>query len=151
MPTKTHSLEFIEPTSHQLQIGAHTFTVSPLTVRELPSLLQHLKPALFDLFAGSMSEIAIVHVLTDHGDALVEVVALCARAEREKINAMQADQFMALAMLCAEVNVDFFSSALPRLKAQAQALAPTVAQRLMANLGKASQPRPSNTTEPSPA
>jgi hypothetical protein len=121
MPTKTHSLEFIEPTSHQLQIGAHTFTVSPLTVRELPSLLQHLKPALFDLFAGSMSD------------------------------AMQADQFMALAMLCAEVNVDFFSSALPRLKAQAQALAPTVAQRLMANLGKASQPRPSNTTEPSPA
>lgn len=130
------ALHFITPEVRELTIGQHTYQVQPIRMGQLPALIRLTEGFLGELLLGDLRSDAVLPLLAVHGDSVIDTVALCANAERSDLDAMLPDQFVALAMLCVEVNFDFFSRALPML----QAAAPSVAPKLLAKLKQPATP-----------
>jgi hypothetical protein len=138
-------IDFIAPAAQSLEIAGAVYTVSPITMRHLPALVRTIEPALDDLlFVGQNPDpVGLVALLGRHGDAMLDGVVLCTGCTRDALELMQADQFAALAMLCVEVNADFFTRAWRSLVAAAPSLAPSLVQKLQTKPATAATPAPS--------
>lgn len=134
--------EFICPATITINVRGEALEISPLVVRELPPFARAAGPivgcvqqalAALQVPSEQLPE-ALASVLVDtignHGDSLIEAVALGARMPVEKVGELRADELIALAAVVIEVNRDFFGRAAPAIKrgmAQIREKLPTTA------------------------
>ncbi len=135
------AINFIAAQAQSLAVGELTFTIEPVRMGQMPALLRAIEPVLTEVYflaaQDRVSPDRLLGLCATSGDELLQAVAIMARAERSVIDQLLPDQFAALALLCVEVNQDFFSKALPSILAQAPSLAPSVHSAL----GRAVAPR----------
>lgn len=146
---RTDDVEFIEPLEVHLAIDDTLVTLRPLTVRQIPQLLEVGAPllrqlAMFDAGAlerfrdGAPNEgdlATLMSVLAVDAEDIFTVFAICSGQSPAWVGGLLPDRFAHLAAVCLEVNRDFFSRALP-----------PAALRALAGLGA----RPSRPPAPSP-
>lgn len=135
-------LDFIAPLERKLTIDGVELTITPLVVEEIAPVIRATSPFISTLLYGveSLDVARLVELLGEHGDAVIEAVAICARREKRWVGKLLLDRLTALALVCVEVNADFFSRALTAAKAQAPKLAPNVAQKIKAGTWLGTKP-----------
>ena len=69
-------------------------------------------------------------LMGDHGDAIIAATAICIRQPLAWVEQLYADRLAALALLAVEVNSDFFTRALPGMKAALPQLVPELAKAI---------------------
>lgn len=150
------AIEFVAPVTRALEIGEMTFNITPVRIGQMPALLRAVEPMLTELYlmveTGTLTPDRILALGASFGDEMLEAMAIMARAERKVIDDLLPDQGMALAMLCLEVNLDFFKKALPRVLEQMRPLAPGLA-KAMARAERApaaAAPNPAPSAAPTP-
>jgi hypothetical protein len=102
----TSDLDVLVPPSQSVELGGQRFTVGPLVIGELPAMLKAVRP-FADKLSGDPDWLLL---LCEHGDALLEAIAIASRRPREWVDALAIDEAMTLAAAVFEVNVDFFVS-----------------------------------------
>jgi hypothetical protein len=113
-----------------VNIGGETpLQIRPLKMRQLPAFARALQPALpklAPLFAdedNGMEISDLVGVVGDHGDDLMDAVAIGASLDKDVIDDMDPDVFLELALVVLEVNMDFFAKRLlPKVGGQLETL-----------------------------
>lgn len=100
--------EAIEPSTVDFKLNDVDYTIKPITVGQVPRLLRLLGPAISEFSGGALDKDLVVTMLSEHGDQLLEAVALMSNAPQDVVGAMTPDDFIALAMAVVEVNTDFF-------------------------------------------
>ncbi len=93
------------PQPQSLEIAGDTLALTPIRVGEVPALLAAIKPIAQHLVNGDPDWLAL---LTEHGDAILDALAIAARRPREWVEALSLDDAVQLATALFEVNVDFF-------------------------------------------
>lgn len=93
------------PQPQSLEIAGDTLALTPIRVGEVPALLAAIKPIAPHLVNGDPDWLAL---LTEHGDAILDALAIAARRAREWVEALSLDDAVLLATALFEVNVDFF-------------------------------------------
>lgn len=93
------------PQPQSLEIAGDTLALTPIRVGEVPVLLAAIKPIAPHLVNGDPDWLAL---LTEHGDAILDALAIAARRPREWVEALSLDDAVQLATALFEVNVDFF-------------------------------------------
>jgi hypothetical protein len=93
------------PQPQSLEIAGDTLALTPIRVGEVPALLAAIKPIAPHLVNGDPDWLAL---LTEHGDAILDALAITARRPREWVEALSLDDAVQLATALFEVNVDFF-------------------------------------------
>lgn len=93
------------PQPQSLEIAGDTLALTPIRVGEVPALLAAIKPIAPHLVNGDPDWLAL---LTEHGDAILDALAIAARRPREWVEALSLDDAVLLATALFEVNVDFF-------------------------------------------
>lgn len=93
------------PQPQSLDIAGDTLALTPIRVGEVPALLAAIKPIAPHLVNGDPDWLAL---LTEHGDAILDALAIAARRPREWVEALSLDDAVQLATALFEVNVDFF-------------------------------------------
>jgi hypothetical protein len=97
--------------------------LTPIRLGELPRLLSAVRPIAADL-SGDPDWMAL---LGQHGDAVLELLAITARCERAWIDDLSLDDAVRLAAAVFEVNADFFvAHVVPAIQSAAARLAPTL-------------------------
>lgn len=93
------------PQPQSLEIAGDTLALTPIRVGEVPALLAAIKPIAPHLVNGDPDWLAL---LTEHGDAILDALAIAARRPREWVEALSLDDAVQLATALFEVNVAFF-------------------------------------------
>jgi hypothetical protein len=93
------------PQPQSLEIAGDTLALTPIRVGEVPALLAAIKPIAPHLVNGDPDWLAL---LMEHGDAILDALAIAARRPREWVEALSLDDAVQLATALFEVNVDFF-------------------------------------------
>ena len=127
-------LEFIDPPSRTLVVDGETIVITPLLTKEMPKVVRAIDPALQALIYGAegLDVPRMIGMLGEHGEAIAEAVAICIRKPREWVDNRLPDRTAVLALAAIEVNQDFFARVEMGLRGQAQAVAPTLAAKIMA-------------------
>jgi hypothetical protein len=129
------AIDFIAPATHALQIDELTFQVSPMRMGELPALVIAVEPMLTELYflqeAQAITTDRMFSLAATFGADMLQAVTIMARSERKVIDNLLLDRFVALAVLCVEVNRDFFTKALPHTLAQMHPLIPGLARAMV--------------------
>ena len=104
----------LPPVPVMLDIGGDTLELTPIRVGEVPALIHAVRP-----FVGQLSaDPDWLGLLAEHGEALLNALALTVRRERAWVEDLSLDDAVRLAATVFEVNADFF----------VQRLAPAVQQ-----------------------
>jgi len=93
------------PQPQSIEIAGDTLTLTPIRVGEVPALLAAIKPIAPQLMSGDPDWLAL---LTDHGEAILDALAVAARRPREWVEGLALDDAVQLATVLFEVNADFF-------------------------------------------
>jgi hypothetical protein len=102
----TTDLEVLVPQSRVLEVAGRRLAIGPLVVGELPAMLKAIRP-----FAEHLNaEPDWLALLCDHGEALLEALAIASRTPREWVNSLPLDDAITVASVVFEVNTDFFVS-----------------------------------------
>jgi len=138
-------LNFIAAEETVFVLDGKEILIRPITIATLPRLVRCIEPVLADAFTlvDDPSADEVIRLIGLHGDALAQAVALCSGLERTEVEAMRPDKFAALLMICADVNVDFFTRAASEVKPQIAAAAPQISAKLTGRLAVSSTPQPS--------
>jgi hypothetical protein len=92
------------PAPTSVSVGGETIDITPIKVGELPAFARAVQPVAAQLSA-SPNWLAL---LADHGEAVIDAVAIAARRPREWVQALALDEAVLLAEAIFEVNADFF-------------------------------------------
>ena len=116
-------LDTLIPQPISVNIGDDTLMLTPVTIGEIPRLLRVIRP-----FTGALlTDPDWLQILSEHGDAVLEALAICARKPRSWIDALALDDAVRLFEAVFEVNADFFSQ---RVAPLIQQIGHRVQQRL---------------------
>lgn len=97
--------------------------LTPIRLGELPRLLAVMRPLASELSADP----DWLALLGQHGDSMLDLLAITTRRERAWINDLQLADAVQLAAAVFEVNADFFvAHVVPAIQGAAQRLAPTL-------------------------
>lgn len=144
-----HDIDFIGIEPQTVTINDQSVEVTPLVVSELPRMARatsgYLTQIVIMAEAGTLDVMALLDMVGEHGDKLIEAVAIGARRAPEWVGKLHPDRFGVLALMVIEANLDFFSKAVKRLQAAAPQLAPSLAGRAASaqKAGRSATPRPS--------
>ncbi|MGC0076007.1 hypothetical protein ACQUKG_05865 [Ralstonia pseudosolanacearum] len=106
-------LDKLIPQPAELVVGGETLAIQPLKVGRLPAFLRAISPTLRQLQAPQIDWLGL---FIEHGDDLLQAVAIAADKPRAWVDALAADEAILLAAKVVEVNADFFTrTVLPRL------------------------------------
>lgn len=132
----TTDTDFVTPASKVLTVDGTSVTFTPLTMGEIPPVVRLVEPFLAELIYGAdlMDAPRLVATLGQHGEAVIQAVALAARQPLDWTQKRLPDRVCAMALCAIEVNADFFSRALPMLEKLLPALAPSLVEKLQAKL-----------------
>lgn len=130
----SNDTEFVAPVSKVLTVDGTSVTFTPLTMGEIPPVVRLVEPFLAELIYGAdlMDAPKMVAMMGQHGEAVIQAVALAARQPLDWTEKRLPDRVCAMAMCAIEVNADFFSKALPMLEKLLPALAPSLVEKLQA-------------------
>lgn len=129
-------LDVLDPPATAVEFRGELLQVRPLTIGAVPALVRACRPivhALVDLQDApdeNAGVLGIVDLIGEHGEAAVVAVAVCIGKPPEWVAGGGADEFIALATKCWEVNRDFF----------VRKLAPLLAGRAAAVIGAGRTP-----------
>lgn len=133
----------LPPAPKVVTVSGTTLELTPIRLGELPRLLAVVRSLATDLSANLSAEPDWFDLLTRHGEAVLDLLALTTRRERAWVNDLSLDEAVTLAAAVFEVNADFFvGQVAPAIRGAAQRLAPS--------LGPTLRPMQAGTT-PSPA
>ncbi|MET2531014.1 hypothetical protein [Ralstonia pseudosolanacearum] len=106
-------LDKLIPQPAELAVGGETLAIEPLKVGRLPAFLRAISPTLQQLNAPSIDWLGL---FIEHGDDLLQAVAIAVDKPRAWVDGLAADEAILLAAKVVEVNADFFTrTVLPRL------------------------------------
>ncbi|MEF9388618.1 hypothetical protein V4890_23795 [Ralstonia solanacearum species complex bacterium KE056] len=106
-------LDKLVPQLASLDVGGETVAIQPLKVGRLPAFLRAISPALQQLQAPQIDWLSL---FIEHGDDLLQAVAIAVDKPRAWVDALAADEAILLAAKAVQVNADFFTrTVLPRL------------------------------------
>ena len=94
-----------QPKVVEVEVGGATVSVKPLTVGQFPLFARAIRPLAPALQGGGYDWLDLI---ADHGEALIESVALATGITREDLAGLPPDEFVGLAAAVLEVNMDFF-------------------------------------------
>lgn len=145
-------IDFVTPVARTLTVEGVEVVVTPLRVKEVPGVVRHLDGLLAALVyeAGSMDVPRMIAMMGDHGDAIIAATAICIRQPLAWVEQLLPDRLAVLAMLAVEVNADFFTRALPGLKAALPQLVPELAKAIGAHTPQQDRPDQVNPAGPGP-
>ncbi|MCK4125672.1 hypothetical protein HFK83_25380 [Ralstonia pseudosolanacearum] len=106
-------LDKLIPQAAELVVGGEALAIEPLKVGRLPAFLRAISPTLQQLNAPSIDWLGL---FIEHGEDLLQAVAIAVDKPRVWVDALAADEAILLAAKVVEVNADFFTrTVLPRL------------------------------------
>ncbi|QOK90239.1 hypothetical protein HF908_13810 [Ralstonia pseudosolanacearum] len=106
-------LDQLIPQPAELTVGGEALVILPLKVGRLPAFLRAISPTLQQLQAPQIDWLSL---FIEHGDGLLQAVAVAVDKPRAWVDALAADEAILLAAKVVEVNADFFTrTVLPRL------------------------------------
>ncbi|MHA6910856.1 hypothetical protein ACQUJS_20960 [Ralstonia pseudosolanacearum] len=106
-------LDKLIPQPAELTVGGEALVILPLKVGRLPDFLRAISPTLQQLKAPQIDWLGL---FIEHGDDLLQAVAIAVDKPRAWVDALAADEAILLAARVVEVNADFFTrTVLPRL------------------------------------
>ena len=85
----TTDLEALVPQSRVLEVAGRRLAIGPLVVGELPAMMKAVRPFAEHLNADP----DWLALLCDHGDALLEALAIASRTPREWVDSLPLDEF----------------------------------------------------------
>ncbi|QOK95196.1 hypothetical protein HF909_01155 [Ralstonia pseudosolanacearum] len=107
------NLDQLIPQPAKLTVGGEALVILPLKVGRLPAFLRAISPTLQQLQAPQIDWLSL---FIEHGDDLLQAVAVAVGKPRAWVDALAADEAILLAAKVVEVNADFFTrTVLPRL------------------------------------
>jgi hypothetical protein len=118
------------------EVAGVQLEIRPLTVRQLPRVLQLSGPFIYHLRTIASAEDAIA-LLGDHGAVVAELTAFAADLDPAELDAVTPDVMAEIFLAVLEINRDFFTPRIARLAARAQ----EVLGRLRADLAARGDPR----------
>lgn len=120
------------PSPVVVTLSGGALELTPIRLGELPRLLAVVRPLASDL-AADPDWLAL---LGQHGEAMLDLLAITTRRERAWVNDLPLDDAVQLAAAVFEVNADFFvGRVLPGIQRSAEKLAP-----LLRSLGTSPSP-----------
>ncbi|OAI58898.1 hypothetical protein RSP795_22130 [Ralstonia solanacearum] len=106
-------LDKLIPQPAELTVGGESLVILPLKVGRLPDFLRAISPTLQQLNAPQIDWLGL---FIEHGDDLLQAVAIAVGKPRTWVDDLAADEAILLAAKVVEVNADFFTrTVLPRL------------------------------------
>ena len=106
-----------------VNLSCSALELTPIRLGELPRLLMVVRPLVSEL----TSDPDWLALLSQHGDAVLDLLAITTRRERAWINDLSLEDAVLLASAVFEVNADFFvAHVVPAIQGAAQRLAPTL-------------------------
>ncbi|MDB0529788.1 hypothetical protein LBW56_24275 [Ralstonia solanacearum] len=106
-------LDKLIPQPAELTVGGESLVIPPLKVGRLPDFLRAITPTLQQL---NTPQIDWLGLFIEHGDDLLQAVAIAVGKPRTWVDDLAADEAILLAAKVVEVNADFFTrTVLPRL------------------------------------
>ncbi len=131
---KNDEINFVAAEAAHVTIDGVEVIIAPLTVKPLMALIRAVEPFLSTLLyeAQTLDPARVLTLLGTHGDNIIQAVAICTGREVAWIEQLLPDRLVVLVLKAVEVNQDFFTRALPMLKAAAPKVAPTLASKIMA-------------------
>ncbi|MCL9847227.1 DUF6631 family protein [Ralstonia solanacearum] len=106
-------LDKLIPQPAELTVGGESLVILPLKVGRLPDFLRAISPVLQQLNAPQIDWLGL---FIEHGDDLLQAVAIAVGKPRTWVDDLAADEAILLAAKVVEVNADFFTrTVLPRL------------------------------------
>ncbi|MEZ0191179.1 hypothetical protein AB9X41_18350 [Ralstonia solanacearum] len=106
-------LDKLIPQPVHLDVGGESLVILPLKVGRLPDFLRAISPVLQQLNAPQIDWLGL---FIEHGDDLLQAVAIAVGKPRTWVDDLAADEAILLAAKVVEVNADFFTrTVLPRL------------------------------------
>ncbi|WP_275719466.1 DUF6631 family protein [Ralstonia solanacearum] len=106
-------LDKLIPQPAELTVGGESLIILPLKVGRLPDFLRAITPVLQQL---NTPQIDWLGLFIEHGDDLLQAVAIAVGKPRTWVDDLAADEAILLAAKVVEVNADFFTrTVLPRL------------------------------------
>lgn len=118
----------LPPLPVSIEIRGETLDLTPLRVGELPAFVRAIRP-----FAEQLTTaIDWLGICADHGESLLEAVALASRRPRLWVDGLALDEAIRLAEALLEVNADFF---VRRVSPEIDRVARRLAARTHATVG----------------
>lgn len=93
------------PVPVTIEVGGESLDITPIRVGELPALIKAVRPFIERLTADT----DWLALLADHGDALLEAMAIASRRQKDWVSRLAIDDAVRLATVLFEVNADFFA------------------------------------------
>jgi hypothetical protein len=117
----------LPPVPVTLVIGGERLELTPIKVGEVPAFAKAVQPVALSLSA-SPDWLAL---LAEHGEAVIEAVAIASRRPAEWVRDLELDEAVRLAEAVFEVNADFFiQRVLPSLTEAATRISQTLGPRI---------------------
>ena len=117
----------LPPVPVTLVIGGERLELTPIKVGEVPAFAKAVQPVALSLSA-SPDWLAL---LAEHGEAVIEAVAIASRRPAEWVRDLELDEAVRLAEAVFEVNADFFiQRVLPSLTEAATRVSQTLGPRI---------------------
>jgi hypothetical protein len=139
MPAPQNSLEALVAAPVEVTVGGVALQITPLTMAQLPRVLQLAQPFLLLLETVRGPEDAMA-LLADHGDAVTQITAIAADVPLAQLQRVSLDYVAELFVAVLEVNADFFAARMP-----------AVVERLQAGLGRVAALAPTASAGPMPS
>lgn len=97
--------------------------IGPITMGKIQAFTAAVRPIADEIMQVVGGAGNLISVIESHADQLIQAVSIATGAEREKIEAMLPDEFLALATAVLQVNADFFvNRLLPKVTASVAGL-----------------------------
>lgn len=126
MSDVTEGLDVIEPAARGVQFRGRQVVVRPLTVGQLPAFARAIRPIIGQLGTLELSVDGLLDLIADHGEHVIEAVAVATGVPADDIRQAGADEMIALVAEVISANRDFLVGRLPTaLQAVARAAAPS--------------------------
>lgn len=115
--------------SQAVTVGGETIKVAPLTIGQVPAFARAIRPAagLFQVAGAGPDQrvdIDVLALVAEHGEAIMEAVAIALDREPEWVRGLDMASFAAVAETIIRVNWDFFSSRVMPVVSRATSQAP---------------------------
>lgn len=99
-----NSFSALPPFAKVIVIGDETLDLTPIRVGEIPALSRAIQPLAIHL-SVSPDWLALI---SEHGETLIDALAIATRRPREWVAALELDDAVKLTSTVFEVNADFF-------------------------------------------
>ena len=132
-------LETLIPQPVPVEIAGETLLLTPVVIGEIPKLLKAITP-----FTGALiSDPDWIGLLSEHGEAVLDALAICSRKPRPWIDALTLDEAVRLFQAVFEATADIFVQRVaPAIQQASQVITEQVAH-VSAQTQASSGPTPS--------